>query len=85
MFPTMGCSVRGSRNCREMLEKSPRRCAAVGTTAVEVAGRWRNCVPCHDPKKNVLFLTIGPPIENPYWLRFRPSSVGAKKLRAFSL
>ena len=60
-LPGIGWLVRGSISCWVKLEKSPRRCAAVATTAVKVAGSDRICVPCQEPKKNVRSFLIGPP------------------------
>src|SRR6185437_3507232 len=50
-------------------EKSPARSAVLGRMApfMKVFVIWRS--PAYEPKKNVLFLTIGPPIVPPNWLR----------------
>ena len=69
-------------------EKSPLRCASVGT--FESATRpmsWR--MPWKSPKK-VRSLTTGPPTAKPYWLRRKTgffglaAVAGANRLRAFS-
>ena len=82
-----GSPVNGLRSARGIAEKSPLRMAADGTRPER--GR-RACaaafVPWYDPKKNVRFLTIGPPNVPPYCDRFRPSSTpGVKKLFALNL
>src|SRR6187549_3684355 len=64
-------SIKFGRYCwliadKGSAEKSPLRCAAVGTTEVRDEGRERTCVPCQEPKKKVRFLTIGPPNAKPY-------------------
>jgi hypothetical protein len=67
--------------------RMPAFCVAVGS--VENAVVFRVCRnPSKSPKKNALFLTIGPPSTPPYWLRrsggFWPSG-GVKNVVAFSL
>ena len=65
--------------------KIPASCAAVGSVENTVDLRFcRN--PSKSPKKNAVFLTIGPPSTPPYWLRrsggFWPSG-GVKNVVAF--
>src|SRR5215813_5845993 len=70
-FPANGALDSGSMSCLagSSCEKSPVRMAADGTVAVLVVGVPRSCVPCHAPKKKVLFLRMGPPSCALNWFR----------------
>src|SRR5215813_5290205 len=65
------CALGAGQNCSRLLEigsVTVARSASVGTRVELTCGdTWRK--PSHDPKKNVLFLTMGPPSVAPYWLR----------------
>ena len=54
------------------VDQSPASIAGVGTTAILLPAFWRMVVPWNPPKKNTLFLRIGPPRGPPNWLRFNP-------------
>src|SRR5262245_12990122 len=66
ILPGNGVFVSGSIIGFGSELKSPLNCAGVGTWAPAVRPR-RDLNPSYTPKKNVLSLRIGPPIEPPYW------------------
>src|SRR6185437_14346210 len=99
ILPGYGALARGSRIVfpGSNPEKSPVRCAGVGTITEVAIGVRRVNVPWYAKKKNVrslprynLGIDAGPPHVPPNWLRFNPSvnfapfTMGAKKLAAFS-
>jgi len=47
-------------------EKSPCRCAALGVVMETPLGAERCAWSCAEPKKNMRFLRIGPPMVPPY-------------------
>jgi hypothetical protein len=65
------------------VEKSPLRCASVGTVAVTAPGALRSFVPWNEPKKNVRSRMMRPPKVAPYWLRLNGGTVVEKKFFAF--
>src|SRR5262245_26141465 len=83
-FPGNGSFDSGSMSylAGNSCETSPVRMVADGTVAVLVVGVPRSCVPCHAPKKKVLFLRMGPPNCAPNWLRLKTGVVVEKKGRA---
>src|SRR5262245_26540455 len=91
---SMRLLTNGARNaiCRPTLQagevkavQSPVKIAAVGTNARFSGGSCRMVVPWYPPKKNSLFLVIGPPIVPPNWLRLIVSRLVAKAFRALKI
>src|SRR4051794_32277290 len=82
-LPGKGVPFAGSTNCFGIAEKSPLSISGVAVLETFADGLDRSFVPCQERKKNVLSFLTGPPTEKPYWFRFNPSSLLAKKLRPF--
>src|SRR5438445_11558408 len=65
-LPASGWPLSGSFNGVRTVAKSPARWAAVGEMEELLVGAARRFEPCHETKKNVLFLAAAPPAVKPY-------------------
>src|SRR5579859_2121001 len=81
MLPEKGALVKGLMRVFGSWEKLPVFSAEVGMVLTAL---WpcRILVRSQSPKMKVLFLMIGPPAANPYWLRWYCGLVTAKKFLA---
>src|SRR2546421_5608695 len=68
LLPGNGALVNGSTTWALRFEKSPARCAALGSTPVVVRA-LRSRSPSQEKSQNRRFLITGPLAVAPYWLR----------------
>src|SRR5206468_7550925 len=82
---TVGSGIRSRYGTTAGLTRAPAgrnapwRAATLGTGSTSVRPRCSRS-PSNAPKKKVLFLTIGPPSDPPYWFRLKGGLSTSKKL-----